>query len=1230
MTTEPAIGDAATSSDTERFRTLGRGAGPREGTALASAAARGFSGPECPTVGHSGPENREGQPLVAGSAALPPRRLPARHRPDPAIGGVFRTLGSILGQARAMLVKRGHPDGQGGPPLETFHRSVDVSARRACHDGSMSGGCEASALPGGVVTFLLTDVVGSTRLWAGGGPEAAAAMAWQAEIIARAVAAHGGIRPLEQGEGDSVVAVFERPSAALAAALDAQLALQSEPGPGEPVRVRMALHSGEAEFRDDRTYGGEAIIRCARLRDHAQGGQILVSAASAELAADRLPPGSSLIPVGEATLRDLARLERVHQLVHETLSVPVAELTRGRERLGSWPTPLIGRVRERHDVATLLEDGRLVTITGAGGAGKTRLAHAVATVLVDRFDDVVWVELARVASNADVGAAVVQACGAREPPAVAARDVLAAHLRDRPVLVVLDNCEHVVGQCAVLVDELLRRVADLRVLATSREPLAVPGEAVWRIPSLPVPPACPVTAQRVRDCDAVALFADRASAATPGFVVDDATADDVAAICRRLDGLPLAIELAAARLRFMPLRAIAEGLDDRFRLLSGGTRTGLPRQQALLASVEWSYDLLADDEQGLLRRLAVFVAPFSVEAAEAVAAEAGADFFEVFRVLSRLVDKSLVQFGGERYWLLETIREFAGQQARRHGEVARTRDAHLRWFTSRARRWAVHREIVTEAVVADIAAESPDLLAALEWSLSRDDAAVDLLWPLGRHWLAQSRFGEAARICGDVLARAEIGSPRWLEALAPVARTLTLGGDRSWIAPARAALAHLGDEISEVVRIHLEWASLTGPTVFRAPDRLGRYRALIERGRRQENPAVEYGAAADLAYACASRGSLDEAQRLGEWLDRGLPPDAEVRATLDAARGYLAFNRCDFEDAWRCVAHRARRRPADVPCAGLAGLIGVYTEDPALVRFGLDAYEWTGSVGAYGLWRQVLHALLAVLDGRLDDANRLLGAVEVVPGLENQSPLFERLRVQLALAAGDVATAAAHADVLRPLVERPAAARRSESIQSGEPLSPYPEASLHVLLADVATALDDFHRAEEGAHRAIAAAATHIPLVTVDALELLAVLRAHRNRPADSGRILGATEAFRRQTGFRFRFPVRTSQLAALRPTLDETDTAAGATLGLAEAINFAERTRGKRGRPHLGWDSLTPTEQRVVDLVSQGCSNPEIAAKLFVGVATVKTHLVHVYGKLGLRSRTELAAAATRRKPPC
>lgn len=1086
---------------------------------------------------------------------------------------------------------------------------------------------ELEALPAGVVTFLLTDVAGSADLWTTAGPGAASLMARQAEIIAEAVRARGGRRPVEQGEGDSVVAVFDRASDALRAAVDAQVALVSEPWDPEPVRVRMAIHTGEAEFRDEHTYGGAAIIRCARLRELAVGGQVLVSTATAEVVADRLPEGASLVAVGEVGLRGLPRSERVHQLVHEGFPATVANLGRPIRRLGTWPTPLVGRVGEQRELIELLDTTRLVTINGTGGAGKTRLAHAVATELEGRGADVAWVELARISSDADVASAVARACGASEAPGVGPLDVLVAFLGTRETLVVLDNCEHVLDACAALADEIVRRTPRSRMLTTSREPLGVAGEVTWRIPSMAVPPDQALDPDTVDDFDAVALFVERAQAADPMFMLDADNAADVARICRRLDGLPLAIELAAARLRSMSLRAVTDGLDDRFRLLTGGVRTALPRQQALLASVEWSYGLLDDDEQELLRRLAVFVAPFAVEAAETIAAEFGSDRLAVFDQLCRLVDKSLVHRLGDRYALSETIRQFGLEQARHVAELEKLRDAHLRWCVFRADRWALDREILTEGTLGEIAAEAPDLLAAFEWSLRDGSApAAILLWPLGRRWLAESTFAEASRVAETVLRRFEPYSSQWLDALAPMAAGLMIAGERSWVKPTQAVLSEPGRQIDDLTRSHLEWAMATGPSVFIDAERRARLRSFIDLWREQDNSPLEYSAAGMLAYACASGGSVEEADRLCRWLDRRLPADADARSFLDISRGYLALLRCEFDAAWNSVADRIlRRRPQLIP-AGIGALVGAYTADRGRLEVILSTFELArrqgrgapgGPWGAYQPWHKILRAVLAIFDGKFDEADSLLTQREadlIEPG---QSPLNERLRVQMALARGDVDAAAARCRALTPLIQL--------SRQQ-----PYPAASFHLVLADVAAENDDVREAEKAVQSSLGISTAELPLVSVDGLELLAVLLARRDRSADAGRLLGAAEAFRDRTGYRFRFPFRSVQVEQLRPQLDGGDLAAGAEMSMAEAIVLAQGTRGKRGRPRFGWDSLTPTEARIAELVAAGCSNAEIAGKLFVGLATVKTHLVHVYGKLGLRSRAELAAYAARREASC
>ena len=450
------------------------------------------------------------------------------------------------------------------------------------------------------------------------------------EILDEAISAHGGVRPVEQGEGDSVVAAFSRASDAVRAAVTAQQLLAAEHWPDDDaLAVRMALHTGEAQLRDEGNYFGLAVIRCARLRACGHGGQVLLSDVTAGLVADDLGDGITLVDLGRHRLKDLGRPERVWQLAHPDLAVefpPLLSLDAFRQNLPLQLSPLIGRGTEIADLVDILGGERLVTLTGSAGVGKTRLALAVGAELVGAFPGGVWfVELAGSGSSGSVGRATLKALRVPETPGVPPTDVAAVELGegDRS-LVILDNCEHLIAECAEFVVTVLAASGDVTILATSREQLGVAGEVAWRVPSLRSPPrGAPLPVQALSQYDAVNLFVDRARRARPSFSVNDANAAAVAQICHRLDGIPLAVELAAARCRHLSAEQIATQLDDRFRLLTGGSRTVMPRQQTLAASIDWSYDLLDDLERRVLQRLGVFAGPFSLLAAEAVVATFG-------------------------------------------------------------------------------------------------------------------------------------------------------------------------------------------------------------------------------------------------------------------------------------------------------------------------------------------------------------------------------------------------------------------------------------------------------------------------------------------------------------------------------------------------------------------------------------------------------------------------------
>ncbi len=571
--------------------------------------------------------------------------------------------------------------------------------------------------PTGTVTFLFTDIEGSTQLWELHPQWMATAHQRQEAILRAAFAAHGGY-PYKM-IGDAFQVAFGSAPAAVAAAVAAQRALHAEPwgDPGE-VRVRMALHTGETEERGD-DYVGPILNRVARLMSAGHGGQVLLSQATCELVSDRLPTGVTLVDLGERRLRDLNRPEHVRQAVAAGLLrdfPPLKTLDALPNNLPIQLTRFVGREQSIAEIAGALTRSRLVTLTGAGGAGKTRLAVQVGSELADRFAHGVWlVELAPITDQRQVPQAVASAVGVPEVPGRPVLEAVTARLAGEERLIVVDNCEHLLDTSAELVATLLKASPRSRVLATSREPLRVAGESAYRVPSLGMPePREGAPANELARSEAVRLFADRAANASSSFTLIDANTAIVAEICRRLDGIPLAIELAAARVSSLPIEKIAERLDDRFRLLSRGDRTALPRQQTLRALIDWSHDLLTEPERVLLRRLAVFAGGFTLEAAEAVCAGAGLGPADVLDLLTSLVDRSLVtlEAEGARYSLLETIRQYALERLRSAGEEGEVRDRHLDHYVTLAENAAERIHAGGLGALRELDAEHENLLAA--------------------------------------------------------------------------------------------------------------------------------------------------------------------------------------------------------------------------------------------------------------------------------------------------------------------------------------------------------------------------------------------------------------------------------------------------------------------------------------------------------------------------------------
>jgi predicted ATPase len=565
------------------------------------------------------------------------------------------------------------------------------------------------------------------------------------EIIGQAISANEG--HVVKMTGDGFHAAFSTAADAVRAAIDAQSALCAEPwGITGPLAVRIGMHTGEAEQRAG-DYFGSAVNRAARVMAVAHGGQILCSRVTAELAGSAVGVRS----LGSHRLRDLGAPEELYQ-VGEGEFPPLPSVDTVPTNLPTMRTELIGRIDDVEALSDLVRREHLVTLTGVGGVGKTRLAIAVAAAVGAEFSDGCWfVELAPVASDDDVTNAL--ASSVRSP--TTGLDALAAYLADRRVLVLLDNCEHLLDAAAEIVDVVLASGPDVHVLVTSREPLGLDGEQVRRVRSLDVPDPT-ASGDQIHDSAAVRLFAERASAAADGFSIDAGNATSVAEICRHLDGIPLAIELAAARVRSMSPTEIAGRLDERFRLLGAGSRRTQERHRTLFAAVSWSHDLLSDDEKSTFRRLAVFPASFDLAAAEAVA---GTDDGGVTEFISRLVDRSLVVYepSSGRYRLLETLRQFAADRLAEADEIDATRARHADHFVACAARWGA----LLDSPAYDEAAEAVSLdlenvRACADWcvEVGHWQALVDLcrqLW----YYMTQSAPADGVNWFHQFLAHAD-------------------------------------------------------------------------------------------------------------------------------------------------------------------------------------------------------------------------------------------------------------------------------------------------------------------------------------------------------------------------------------------------------------------------------------------------------------------------------------------
>lgn len=1103
---------------------------------------------------------------------------------------------------------------------------IDPRAEMPPLDWSELGTSEAmnAPLPTGTVTLLLADVQGSTQLWEAQPAEMTVAIANLDRMLADLVAVHSGVRPLEQGEGDSFVIAFSRASDAVTCALALQRA------PLAPLRLRIGVHTGEVQLRDENNYVGPAINRTARLRDLAHGGQTVLSGTTSDLVADTLTDGAWLSDLGTHALRDLPRPERVVQLCHPDLC---NEFPPRRKREAAvaqhFPaqlTSFVGREAEMGEVREIVVRNKLVTLTGAGGVGKTRLAIQVAALLASDFADGAWyVDLAPLTDPELVPIATARSLGLPDQPGSSPEKSLLQFIGDRQMLVVLDNCEHLLDASADLTGALLGGCPRLTVLSTSREPIGISGEVTWRVPSLSLAD------------DAVRLFFDRAARARPGFTVNDDNSAAVHEICHRLDGMPLAIELAAARVRALSPNEILAGLQDRFRLLTGGSRTAVRRQQTLRASVDWSHALLTDPERILFRRLGVFMGGFDLEACREVVCDNDLAPHQVLDVLALLVDKSLViaesASGTTRYRLLETIRQYAQEKLGESAEVVAVRDRHRDYYAAIAAALDAPVNTSLNLLLDRVEAEIDNLRAAFSWSreIFDVDGALLLATSLQPLWLTRGCFTEGSnwldlgladvetsgadvtpRAMARALAdKAYLDNMRTAESSDRAQRALEIArglDDPALLARTLAACGRVAGWDSEKAQPYLSEASNLARELgdrwrlsqilyfqaFTATSGAGDLSATIAAATEGRDLAYEIG---DHGYSRGCRWCLSGAH--------------SVRGDIGGAEALLRELITESDAAHALIFQVSAR-------SGLCHVLASSGRGNEGRAVALEALDGAAELGRY--MEGVLYAALAfaaLADGDVEMATAACDtARQRLDGWAWLASTVTKPGAQVALARGELALA-------RRLVDEDVSAARGWFVA-------------HALTTRtrISMAEGELGQAERDAHDALARAAEmSAHLFIPDLLELLAILAHRAGSHSEAARLFGAAHAVGQRTGI-VRFRVYDAEYEA---SVDETRKAlteeefraawdAGAGLSTEEAIAYARRGRGERKRPPTGWDSLTPTERHVVRLVSEGLGNKDVGDRLFMSARTVQTHLTHVYAKLGLTSRMQLAHEAARR----
>jgi predicted ATPase/class 3 adenylate cyclase len=884
-------------------------------------------------------------------------------------------------------------------------------------------------LPTGTVTFLFTDIEGSTKLAQAHPDEMPSLLARHNEILNESIEAYDGFT--FRIVGDSFSAAFHTASDALNAALDAQRKLQNESWSPASIKVRMGINTGTAQLKDDPqgpSYEGyRTLALTQRIMSVGHGDQILLSQTTHDLVKNTLPDGTELRDMGERRLKDIAKAEHLYQVVAANLLSdfpPLTTLEISNHNLPTQLTSFIGREQELAEAKELLLSTRLLTFIGPGGTGKTRLSLQIAAEQYSEFKDGVWLtELAPLANPTYIVSTIASTFNVREVQGVSLRETVTDYLRGKHLLLVLDNCEHLIEACAKITDQLLHNCPNLKIIASSREALGISGETVYRVPSL----SLPQDFETLRDVgnlthdlmryEATRLFTERALKANPRFALTKDNALYVTQICERLDGIPLAIELAAARLKLFTPQQIAERLDDRFKLLTGGSRNALPRQQTLRALIDWSYLTLNETEQDVLRRLAVFSGGWSFEAAESVAGE-----IEAMDGLSGLVNKSLVHVeekeGESRYRYLETIRQYAMEKLLESGDAVNTRDRHLAYFLEFSRRAEEYFKTLQRLLWMNrLEVEHDNLRSALGWALESDpESALQMVCLLSAFWMSHNYLTEGCNWSQAAISRTEAASltgskidPIRARAYGVLAiLSVNRGDHRTGLTAARqsVALARGLDDKSILVQalVFAGFSSAFLGDVALAFDSLHEAEDICRKlGYRQELAEVLQA----LVYVTMEVHGSQAAEQLQSYMQESLAlsqgsvdPEAAVRTEGLLAR--LAFFRGDLAEARKhadLMLDRHREMGDQLAVTGhqsdmahAARQLGNFEEALALYRETIQEWQEIGHRGAVAHQLECF-AFIAKAQEQGERAVTLMGAAEVLRA-DSSSPRTPQERIE--------------------------------------------------------------------------------------------------------------------------------------------------------------------------------------------------------------------------------------------